>query len=107
MLRYVDGAAYDSFQSPVFYNRGTDATDMPEFAVGSHDTLSDIASQTFRMHSLDQRCHEVAIVRMDTGQVFLKGRSLLFRIKAVYMKKFTRPIVESPCGIKNPAAYLA
>jgi hypothetical protein len=35
VLGHINGAAYDSFQSPVFYNRGTDATDMSEFAVNS------------------------------------------------------------------------
>src|SRR5277367_2748746 len=41
---------------------------------------------------------------MDACQVFLKSRGMLFRIKTVYMKKLTRPVVEPPCGIKNPAA---
>ena len=107
VLRNVYGAAYDSLQSPIFYNRGTDATNMPEFAVRSHNTLGDIASQTFRNHSLDQRCHEFTIVRMDACQVFLKGRGVFFRIKTVYMKKLTRPIVEPSCRLKNPTAHMA
>src|SRR3984893_15093301 len=107
VLGNVYSAAYDSFQSPVHYNRGTDATNMPEFAVRSHNTLGDIASQTFRNHSLDQRCHEFTIVRMHACQVFIEGRGVFFRIKTVYMKKLTRPVVEPSCRIKNPAAHMA
>src|SRR3984957_12795388 len=107
VLGHINGAAYDSFQSPVFYNRGSDATDMSEFAVRSHNTLGDIASQTFRKHSLDQRCHEFTIVRMDTCQVFLKGRGMFFRIKTVYVKELTRPVVEPASRIKNPTADMA
>src|ERR1700752_798353 len=44
---------------------------------------------------------------MDACQVCLKGRGVFFRIKTVYTKKFTRPVVESPRGIKNPAADTA
>ena len=32
VLGHIYGTAYDSFQSSVFDNRGTDATNMPEFA---------------------------------------------------------------------------
>src|SRR6266699_202117 len=48
VLRNIYGVAYDSFQNPLFYNRGTDATNMPDFAVRSHNALGDIAPQTFR-----------------------------------------------------------
>jgi hypothetical protein len=64
VLCYVHGAAHDSFQRSGFYNRSTDTTNVPDFAVRSHNTLGDIASQTFRKHLLNQRCHEFTIVQM-------------------------------------------
>ena len=53
VLRHIYGVAYDSFQNPVFYNRGTDATNMLNFTVRPHNALGDITSQPFRKHLLD------------------------------------------------------
>ena len=53
VLRHVYSGANDSFQGPILDNRSTNATDVPNFAVGSDNTLGDITSRSFRKHSLD------------------------------------------------------
>src|ERR1700733_1187638 len=52
VLRHIYGVAYDSFQNPAFCNRGTDATNMPDFAVGSHNALRDIKFRSLHNQSL-------------------------------------------------------
>src|SRR6201996_3152286 len=44
---------------------------------------------------------------MDACQVCPKGRGIFCRIQTIYLKKFTRPVVESPCRIKNPTPDVA
>ena len=44
VLRDIYGVANDSFQHPVFYNRGTDAANMSDFAVRSRNAFGDITS---------------------------------------------------------------
>src|ERR1700687_2801061 len=44
VLRDIYGVANDSFQHPVFYNRGTDAANMSDFAVRSRKSFGDITS---------------------------------------------------------------
>jgi hypothetical protein len=53
VLRHIHGGADDSFQRPIFDNRSTNAPDIPNFAVGSDNTLRDITSRSFRERSLD------------------------------------------------------
>src|ERR1700759_5765978 len=41
---------------------------------------------------------------MDACKVFLKGRGVFCRIKTVYLKQFTRPVVEPADRVKKPVA---
>src|ERR1700722_17807168 len=67
---------------------------MPNFAIRAHNAFGDITSETFRDHPLDERCHELTIVRMNACQVFVERGSVSLRIKAIDAKKFIRPVLK-------------
>src|SRR3984893_8666755 len=84
--RNVYGAADVLFRVLVFDNRSTDAANVPDLTVGTNDTLCSIEGRSFRQDSLDQVCHGLAIVWVDTIQVFLKTRRFAGRIESVHSK---------------------
>src|SRR5271170_3157922 len=86
VLRNVYGAANVLFQALIFDNRSTDAADVPDLTVGTNDALCGIEGRSFRQDSLDQVCHGLAIVWMDTIQVFVNARRLTGRIESVHPK---------------------
>src|SRR4029077_12079452 len=106
VLRNIHRSADDSLQGAILNNGNTNATDISNFAVGSHNPLGDITSRSFRHHFLDKRSYELAILRMDKGEVFLKAGGFLGRIKTVYAEKFTRPVAEETRRIKCPTSHV-
>ncbi len=106
VLRHIHGGADDSFQRAILNDGSTHASNVPHFTVRSHDALGDIASRSLRNHVRNQRCHELAILRMDACEVFLKARCFFGRIQTVYVKKLTRPVLEKACREENPAAHV-
>src|SRR5580704_9454718 len=105
VLRNVYGAANVLFQALLFDNRSTDAANVPDLTVGTHDALCSIEGRSFRQDSLDQVRHGLAILWVDTIQVFLNTRRFACRIESVHSKYFGRPIVKA-VGIKGPASHV-
>src|SRR5882724_1025612 len=84
VFRNVYGAANVLFQALVFDNRGTDATNVPDLTIGTHDALCCIEGRSFRQDSLDQVGHGLAILWVDTIQVFLNTGRFAGRIESVH-----------------------
>ena len=86
VLGNVQGAADVLFQLLVFDNRSTDAANVPNLTVGTHDALGGIERRSVRQDSLDQVCHELAILWVDAIQVFLNSRRCASWLEAVNPK---------------------
>ncbi|KAF5408614.1 MAG: hypothetical protein Udaeo2_11730 [Candidatus Udaeobacter sp.] len=86
LLRNVYGGADVILQLLVFDNRSTDAANIPNLTVGSHDSLGSIEARSFHQDSLDQVCHEFAILWVDAIQVFLNSRRCASWLEAVNPK---------------------
>ncbi|MFZ1973284.1 MAG: hypothetical protein WAU89_10590 [Candidatus Acidiferrales bacterium] len=86
MFRNVYGAANVFFQVLVFGYGSTDAANVPDLTIGTHDPFCGIEGRSFRQDSLHQLCHGLAILGVDTIQVFLNARRLAGRIESVHPK---------------------
>src|SRR6266481_621378 len=84
VLRNVYCAADVLFQVLVFDKRNTDAAKVPDLTVGTNDALCSIEGRSFRQDSLDHVCHGLAILWVDTIQIFLNTRRFAGRIKSVH-----------------------
>src|SRR5260221_582429 len=105
VLGNVYGAANVLFQALVFDNRSTDAANVPDLTIGTHDALCGIEGRSFRQDSLNQLCHGLAILWVDAIQTFLNTRRFARRIESVHSKYFGRPIAEA-VGLEDPAAHV-
>src|SRR6266446_4484016 len=86
VLGNIYGASDVPLQRLVFDDRSTDAADVPNLTIGSHDALGGIKGRRSRENSLDQLCHELAILWVHTIQVFLNSRRIAGRLEAVHPK---------------------
>src|ERR1700722_11943432 len=86
VLRNVYGAANVLFQALVFDNRNTNAANVPDLTVGTNDALCGIEGRSLRQDALNQVCHGLAIMGVDTVQVFLNTRRFAGRIESVHSK---------------------
>src|SRR4030095_5549052 len=86
VLGNIDGASDVPLQRLVFNDRSTDAADVPNLTIGSHDALGGIKGRRFRQKSLDQLGHELPILWVHTIQVFLNSRRMVGRLEAVHPK---------------------
>ena len=86
VLGNIYGGSDELLQRLVFDDRSTDAADVPNLTIGSHDALGGIKARRFRQNSLDQLCHEPAILWVHTIQVFLNSRRFAGRLEAVHPK---------------------
>src|SRR5713226_4590542 len=84
VLRNVYGAANVLFQALVFDGRSADAANVPDLTIGSHNSLGGIEGRSFRRESIDEVRHGLAILWVDTIQVFLNSRRFAFRIETVH-----------------------
>jgi hypothetical protein len=57
--------------------------------------------------SSDGRRHEVAILRMNDGQILLDGRGSLLRVETVDLKKFLRPVFKILTSAQCPSAHVS
>src|SRR3984957_16193599 len=105
VLRNVYGAANVLFQVLVFDDRNTNAANVPDLTIGSHDALGRVERSIFCQDSLDYVCHGFAVLWVDTIQVFLNIWWFAGRIESVHPKEFGRPIVEA-VGIEGPASHV-
>jgi hypothetical protein len=95
----------NSFQRAIVNDGSTDATNVPNFIVWSHDALGDIISRSLDKHSLRQRCHTRDLVE-DECQVFLRARALGPDQGSVCEKVHATSSRNLSRG-KNPTAYMA
>src|SRR5258707_15396840 len=86
VFRNVYGAANVLFQALVFDNRSTDAANVPDLTIGTHDALCGIEGRSVCQDSLDQVRHGLAILWVENIQVFLNSRRFASRIEPVYPK---------------------
>src|SRR5580658_1822707 len=96
-------AKADSFGPALVRSGGTDASNITNFAACSHDALCHIESKIVREHSLHERSHELAILRMHGCKVLLGVRRPLTWVKTMYLKKLTGPVLESSRRVKHPS----
>src|SRR6266576_396108 len=66
LLGNVYGGANVLFQALVFDKRSPDATNVPNLPIRSHDAFGSIEARSVQQDSLDQVCHELAILWVDT-----------------------------------------
>src|ERR1700752_4463907 len=71
VLGNIDGASHVLLQPLIFDDRNTDAADVPNLTIGSHDALGGIKARGLRQNSRDQLRHELAILWVYPIQVFL------------------------------------
>ena len=65
MLSDVYGAADVLLEALAVDKRNTDATNVADLAIGSHDALGGVEGRRFRHESVDQICHGLAVLRVD------------------------------------------
>ena len=86
LLSNIQGAADVPFQFLVFDNGSTDAANVSNFTIGTHDALGGIERRSVRQASLDQVRHEFVILWVDAIQVFLNSRRCASWLEAVNPK---------------------
>src|ERR1700746_2664950 len=86
VLRDVNGAANELFQTLVFNDRNTDAANEADLTIGTHDALGSIEGRPFGEDSIDQICHELAVLWVYAIQVLLNTRRLAGRFESVHPK---------------------
>src|ERR1700720_2362434 len=79
VLRNVQGAANILLQALLFEDRNPDAANVSDLAIGPHDALGGIEGRSFRRESLDEIRHGLAILWVDTIQIFLNSRRFAVR----------------------------
>src|SRR5215510_1610458 len=86
VLGNIYGGSDELLQRLVFDDRSTDAADVPNLTIGSHDALGGIKARRLRQNPLDQICHGLAILWMYTIQIFVNSRRFAGRLQAVHPK---------------------
>src|ERR1700731_1991711 len=106
LLGHIHGGAKKPFENPLVEDWNTNASNIANRAVRSNDPLLCVATGTLLTHPLYGLCHEVAVLRMNGGQILLERRGSLLRVEAIDLKQFPRPIFKKPRRIQSPASRL-
>src|ERR1700721_3699194 len=61
VLRDVYGTANELFQALVFDDRNTDAANVPDFTIGTHDALGSIEGRSFAKNPLNKSAQEPGV----------------------------------------------
>ena len=77
---------------------------MSKLAIWSHDALLDIATRTSEPHCFYGARHTLAVLRVDTRQIFVKGWGSVRRIETANPEQLRRPIVKETGGVERPAS---
>jgi len=96
LLGHIHGGAKKPFEKPVVEDWNTNASNIANRAVRSDDPLLCVATGTLLTHLLYGLCHEVAVFRMNGGEVLLERRGSHLRVEAIDLKQFARPIFKKP-----------
>src|SRR5579864_8516571 len=106
LLGHIHGGSKKPFENPVVEDWNTNASNIANRTVRSNDPLLYVATGTLRTHPLYGICHEVAVLRVNGGQVLLERRGFRLRVEAIDSKQFPRPIFKTPRRIESPAPRL-
>jgi hypothetical protein len=96
LLGHIHGGSKKPFENPVVEDWNTNASKIANRAVRSNDPLLYVATGTLLTYPLYGLCHEVAVLRMNDGQVLLDRRGPFLRVQAIDLKQFLRPIFKKP-----------
>src|SRR5439155_26671717 len=89
LLSYIHSDAKKPFENPVVEDWNTNASNIANRAVRSNDPLLCVATGTLLTHPLYGLCHEVAVLRMNGGQILIERRGSLLRVEAIDLKQFS------------------
>src|SRR5689334_10344965 len=103
LLRHIHGGSKKPFENPVVKDWNTNASNIANRAVWSNDPFLYVATGTLLTHPLYRLCHEVAVLRVNGGQVLLERGGSLLQVEAIDLKQFPRPIFKNPRRIESPA----
>src|SRR5260370_22529774 len=92
LLGNVHGAPDILFPALIVDKEHSDAANVADFTIGSHDALGGVKGRTFRYELLDQVGHGFAVLCVDTSQIFLNTRWFAGWIESVQPKYCGRPI---------------
>src|SRR5262249_31652218 len=96
LLGHIHGGSKNHFENPIFEDWNTNAANIANRAVRSNDSLLYVATGTLLAYPLYCLCHEIAVLRVNRGQVLIERRGSVLRVEAIDLKQFPRPIVKKP-----------
>src|SRR5712691_9371143 len=106
LLGHIHGGSKKPFENPVVEDWNANATNIANRAVRSNDPLLYVATGTLLTHPLYGLCHEIAVLRVNGGQILLERRGSLLRVEAIDLKQFQGPIFKKTRRIQSPASRL-
>jgi len=86
--------------------RNSHTTYVTNLSICPHNPFREVESATVRQHLLNCLSDEPPIFGVYEAHIFLNRRCLAARIKAVDLKQFGRPIIESS-SVERPAAHVS
>src|SRR5260370_27742640 len=79
-------------ENPTSKNRNTHPANVPHLPVWSNNPLRHVTSTALPMHHPDGFSHGSSVIRVDCGQILLKVRGPVLRVKTVNFVYLIRPI---------------
>src|SRR5690349_5381736 len=92
MLGDVHRGAVKRFENSAFKNRNTHAANVPYLPVWSDNPFRHVTARAMLMHHPDGFSHGGSVIRVDCGQILLKVRGPVLRVKTVNLVYLVRPI---------------
>src|SRR5580700_6024296 len=92
MLGDVHSGTVKRFEDSTFKNRNTHAANVPHLPVWSNNPLRHVTATALLMHRPDGFRHGGSVIRVDCGQILLKVRGPVPRVKTVNPVYLVRPI---------------
>src|SRR5689334_15440496 len=92
MLCNVNCGTVKRFENSIFKNRNTDAANVTYRPVWSNNPVGYVAATALFVHQPDGFRHGGSIIRVDGGQILLKVRGAVLRVKAENLVYLFRPI---------------
>src|ERR1700730_10637995 len=103
LVGHIHGGSKKPFENPVVEDWNTNAANIANRAVRSNEPLLYVGTGTLLTHPLYGLCHEVAVLRVNGGQVLLQRRGSLLSFEAIDLKQFPRPMFKKTRRIESPA----
>src|SRR5580693_7230184 len=91
MLGDVDCRTVKRFENSTFKNRNTYAANVSYLTVWSNNPVRHVTDTALFMHHPDGFRHRGSVVRVDGGQILLKVRRPVLRVKAENFVYLVRP----------------